>query len=218
MARSWRPPAGLVLFAIIVVGVVAWIGSGMLEREPPQPVDEEVRPPITVAARWSDAEPVERLLTLYGDVEPNQVVIVRAETSGRIAEVNTRRGALVQPGNQLAQLALGDRPARLRRAQAQLAHAQQEYERAAHLVEEEVAPPVRLETAAAELEAARADVESIEEEIENTTLRAPIVGVVNRLIAEVGDFVAVGGTFRGQAEDQAEAANFLVAAFLWRSS
>jgi membrane fusion protein, multidrug efflux system len=67
------------------------------------------------------------------------------------------------------------------------------FETASTLVARDAAPAVRLRTAEAELEAARAEVESIEVDIENTSLRAPIPGVVNRLISEVGDFVQVGG-------------------------
>ncbi len=193
MASWGRPPASVVLFIAIVAGVAAWIGSGMLQRDPPTAPTAEERPPVTVAARWSEAEPIERRLTLYGDIVPNQIVLVRAEVAGRVAEMATARGELVEPNEALARLAPGDRPARLRRAQAQLSQARREYQTATQLVERDAAPAIRLDTAEAELEAAEAEVEAIEVEVENLTLRAPIAGVVNRLIAEVGDFVPVGG-------------------------
>lgn len=193
MASFRRPPASVILFIVIVVGVAVWIGSGMLERDPPAPPAAQERPPVTVAAKWSEAAPIERRLTLYGDIAPNQVVIVRAETAGRVAEVTTSRGALVETGDSLARLAPGDRPARLRRAEAQLAQARREYQTATQLVERDAAPAIRLETAEAELQAAESEVDAVEVEIDNLTLRAPITGVVNRLAAEVGDFVSVGG-------------------------
>lgn len=191
--RLRRPSASLILFLALVLGVALWIGSGVLTREPARPPVAEERPVPIVAVAWSEAEPVERLLRLYGDVEPDQVVVVRAETSGQIAEVTTQRGARVEPGAELARIAPGDREARLRRAEARLAAAQREFDIAEQLVERGTAPETRLQTATAELEATRADLSSIRVEIENTVIRAPIGGIVNRIIAETGDFVAVGG-------------------------
>jgi membrane fusion protein, multidrug efflux system len=107
--------------------------------------------------------------------------------------VATVLGARVAPGDELARLAMGDRVARLRRAEARLADARREHDSARQLVERGVAPEVRLQIAEAELEVARAEVESIEVEIDNTVLRAPIAGVVNALLAEVGDFLPVVG-------------------------
>ena len=193
MARMRRPPASLFVFLLIVAGVMAWIGSGMLERDAAPPSAAGAPPPVMVAAQWSEAETVERLLTLYGDIEPNQIVRVRAETAGQVAEMNVSRGDMVEPGQRLARLSLGDRPAQLRRAEAQLARAQQEYDAARQLVERDAAPEIRLQNAEADLQAAQAEVDAVQIEIDNTSLEAPIAGVVNEVIADIGDFVAVGG-------------------------
>lgn len=191
--RLRRPPTRILVFLGIVVAVTLWIGSGIVTREPPAPEPRPERPPVTVAVERSQAAPVERLLTLFGDIEPNQRVQVRAETAGRVAEVEAPRGTRVERGDPLVRIELGERPARLRRAEAQRDFALQEVERARQLVAQEAAPEVRLETARTELEAAEAEVEAIELDIERTVLRAPIGGVVNALIAELGDFVATGG-------------------------
>lgn len=191
--RAWRPSGSLILFVVLVAGVVAWIGSGMLERDSSPPKTERGTAPITVAASWSEAEPVERRLTLYGEIIPNQVVSVRAETSGQVAEVMTKQGANVKKGEPLARLSIGDRAARLQQAKSQLARAQQEFDAASQLVERKVAPPIRLDGAKADLAAAQAAVRTIEVEIERTTIESPIDAVVNRVVADVGAFVAVGG-------------------------
>ena len=190
--RLKRPSLGIVIFFVVIINLTVWIASGVILREPPPDRDIEDPAPVSVAVEHSRAEPIERLLRLYGNVQPNQVVLVRAETSGRVAEVLTSRGARVSPGDDLMQLDLGDRPARLRRAEAQLADAARNYEAVRQLVEEEITAEIELRRAEAELEEARAGLEDIQQEIEHTRLRAPIESFVNRLIAETGDFVSLG--------------------------
>lgn len=181
------------LFFAILAAVALWIGSGVLLRAVPPAAVPVERRPIVVAASWSEAEPVERILSLYGEVVPNQVVRVRAQTAGQVAVVAVDRGAGVAPGQELARLDLADRPARERQALAQVATAQRDYNAAAELAGQGIAPRAREEATLAELEAARSRLETIRQEIANTIIRAPIRGVVNRLLAEAGDYVAVGG-------------------------
>lgn len=54
-------------------------------------------------------------------------------------------------------------------------------------------PELTAQVRQAELEAARAHLRAVEMDIDNTRLRAPIAGVVNRLIVDQGSFVAPGG-------------------------
>ncbi|WP_135466316.1 efflux RND transporter periplasmic adaptor subunit [Crenalkalicoccus roseus] len=183
----------LLVFLGILLAATLWIGSGVLSRPPPAPPVPHERRPMTVAASWSEAVPVERILTLYGDVVPNQVVVVRAQTAGQIEAVATRLGAEVAPGEVLAQIALGDREARLRQAEARVATAERDWRAARQLAEQGVGTRAREEATLAEFEAARSQLASIRHEIDNTTVRAPILGVVNRLLAEAGDYVGVGG-------------------------
>jgi membrane fusion protein, multidrug efflux system len=110
-----------------------------------------------------------------------------------VTEVVATRGTAVEPGDVVAQLAMDGRMARMRRAEARLAGVQSDYEAARRLAEQDFAPQLRVEAVLAELEAARAELEAIQVEIENTTIRAPIEGVVNRIPAERGHYVAVGG-------------------------
>ena len=81
-----RVPGGKktwILFGILVL-VVVWIASGVLLREddPADPTAEPDERRTTVAVRESQARPVERVLILHGDLQPEQLVIVRAETGG----------------------------------------------------------------------------------------------------------------------------------------
>lgn len=184
--------ATTLVFTALVALVVVWIGSGMLDRDPPtQPERIEPRRP-SVAASLSRARNVTNELRLYGDVEPVQIATVRARTDGVIEEI-VAQGVQVSSGDSIALLSADDRVARQARAQAQVATAERAYNNAVQLFERNVGPETNVQTTRAELEAARAELRTIELEIANTTLTSPIDGVVNRVIADLGSYVSLGG-------------------------
>lgn len=176
----------------MALGAIAWIASGVVTREPPQLPESAEAEPMTVAVERRDADRVERIVDLHGDVEPHQRIQVRAETAGQVAQWDVPLGADVEQGQQLARLRKDDREAKRQEAIARLRERQSEREATAQLVEKGAAPPIRLEAHEAQVAAARARLEAIELDIENTHIRSPIQGTLNRRIAERGDFVSVG--------------------------
>jgi membrane fusion protein, multidrug efflux system len=139
------------------------------------------------------AQPVQRILTLHGQVEPDQLVVVRAETAGQIQAWQVERGAAVSAGEEIARLGIDDREARRRQALARVRDRQGDYEAIRQLVQEGFAAPREEQVRLAELQAARAELKAIEQEIAHTRVTAPIAGVLNRRLAEQGEYVAVGG-------------------------
>ncbi|WP_185984486.1 efflux RND transporter periplasmic adaptor subunit [Aureimonas mangrovi] len=184
--------ATTLVFLAIVALVVFWIGSGMFGREPETPPQRAERALPSVAASASQASEVTTELTLYGDVEPTQIATVRARVEGVVEEV-VSQGTVVAAGDVLARLSTDDRQARAARAQAQLTTAEQAAANARQLFERGVGPETNVQTTMAELEAARAELRAIELEIANTQVVAPIAGVVNRVIADLGAYVSPGG-------------------------
>jgi membrane fusion protein, multidrug efflux system len=180
------------VFVAILLLLVAWIGSGTLGRDDGPPAARGALPPPSVAASWSEAEPVTREITLYGDVHPNQVVILRARTDGIVEEM-VAVGAQLERGEVAGRLSTDDRPARLARAEARLASEQRDYDSALELLEGALVSRSEVDARRADLEAARAELRAIEQDIASTTLRAPISGVVNRIISDLGAYLGVGG-------------------------
>jgi membrane fusion protein, multidrug efflux system len=175
--------------ATVALLLALWILSGVLTREAPQIERRAEAQPMTVAVTRSAAQIVERLLTLQGEVQADQRVTVRGETAGRIAALPVELGQRVDAGEVIARISMDDREARLRRAEAAVAGRETDYRAAQQLAREGFQAQLRVETALAELEAARAELESVRLDIANTSIRAPIAGVVNHRFAEVGDFV-----------------------------
>ncbi len=188
LRRYGRPAA----VAGVILVVVAWIASGVLTREPARQPEDRDPQPMAVAVVEREAEPVERLLALQGQVEPDVRVIVRAETAGQVAEWQVSRGATVTAQDELASLRMDDREARRRQAIARERGLESDYDAKRQLFEEGHIPRTELEALEAELEAARAEREAVELDIRNTRIRAPVSGVVNQRLAERGEFVARG--------------------------
>ena len=174
--------------------VALWIASGALFRDDEPEVEFGTSSEYaSVAVRVSRAEPVERVLVLQGDLQPEQVVEVRAETSGRVRTWHVPRGAAVEENALLVELEPGERSSRLRQAQAGLRVARQQLYATRELVADGYEPDIQVETAEADLQAAHAELAAIEEEIERTRIRAPIPGRINERMAEVGDYLGAGG-------------------------
>jgi len=186
------PRRPLIIAAIIALAI-AWIASGVLTRPEPTADQAAGSGKMTVGVAERRAEPVEELLVLQGDVEPDSRMVVRAETAGQVAEWAVPRGARVAEGDLLARLKMDDRQARLRQAEARVAGAESDYEATRAMAEDDFTAELQVDVKRAELEAARAEREAIRQDIENTDLRAPMDGIVHRRIAERGDFLAVGG-------------------------
>lgn len=191
MTREWlRDNAGWLVVAVVIGLLAVWIATG----DPPAPESSVVErsDTVRVAVETSRAESIERLVTVQGEIEPEQVVTVRAKTGGEVAETPVEEGAVVEAGALIARLDLDDREARLREARAELARAQSDYAAAVRLAEGGFQAQLQVERARAELEAARAGVAEIELDIRHTRVTAPIPGVLNTQIARVGDYVAPG--------------------------
>lgn len=170
-----------------------WVISGPLTRDGPELPQRTPPEPMTVAVVESEAAAVERRLSLQGEVEPDQLVIVRAETAGRVEALAVDAGQAVRSGEVIARLSMDDREARLRRAEAAVRGRESDHRAAEQLATQGFQAQLRVESALADLEAARADLEAVRLEIANTQVRAPIDGILNRRLVEVGDYLAVGG-------------------------
>lgn len=189
----------LIIVAVALL-LALWVASGSLTRDALEIPAREAAAPMRVAVVESAAQSVERLLTLQGEVEPDQVVTVRAETAGRVVEIPVALSEVVSVGQVIARLAMDDREARLRRAEAAVKGRETDYRGAQQLAREGLQAQLRVESALAELEAGRAELETVRLEIAQTRISAPIAGILDRRRAEVGDYVAVGDPGRGAGE------------------
>lgn len=182
----------IALAVALVLG--AWMVSGQFADEPVAQTEESASAaaPMTVEVVEVSARPVQRFIESEGDTEADQDVQLRAETAGRVSAVRVEQGERVATGDTLLTLAMGDRQARLAEAEARVAQRQADLDAAEQLQRDGYQSEIAVREARAALESARAQLAAIREDIANTTVTAPIDGLLQSRAVDVGDYVRVG--------------------------
>ncbi|HSF15874.1 MAG TPA: efflux RND transporter periplasmic adaptor subunit [Vicinamibacteria bacterium] len=154
------------------------------------------------------SQAVARAIDLPGTVEAPKSSRVASEVEGVVDELFVREGQHVKKDAPLAKLRSADLELELvraradkREAEARLALAERQLERAQELHDQEVLSREQLDDARFEHEAWRgradrleAEIQRTELDIERSTIRAPFSGVVTREATEVGEWIAKGAT------------------------
>jgi multidrug efflux system membrane fusion protein len=188
-----------IVIAVLVALAAGWLLSGMLGGdEPTQPAatqqTAEAPAAFPVQVRTQVAETIERVLIAQGQAEPNRTVTMRAEASGKVAELPAKRGSVVGAGDVIARIDIEDRKARLAEAQALVERYERDYEASRQLAERGYQTDARTKEMWASLQAARASLRQMQVEIEKTTVLAPFAGGLNERPVELGDYLSVGDT------------------------
>ncbi|MCP5179134.1 MAG: efflux RND transporter periplasmic adaptor subunit [Pseudomonadales bacterium] len=196
---------GTYITAFLIAAVlIAWLASGLRSEhggQPPASINEanaqaaaraDDRPPTRVRARVVEAESHTAVLTVRGRTENKRTVVVRAETSGKIAARPVERGSRVAAGDLLCRINLDARDASRTQAAEALNQARIDFDGTIRLKRQGLVADTAVASAKARLAAAEADVERAELEIRRTAIRAPFSGIVEDVNAELGDYVSPG--------------------------
>lgn len=195
----------IVAALILAAAVGAWIASGQLENGDADAKIEAAAPAEAVVAeatgaaerpnvriRTLTAEQYEREIVVRGRTEAVRLVEVKAEIDGHIEEILVEKGARVRAGDVLARLDMEDRVARMAEARARVDQRQLEYDAVRQLSERGYRAKTKFAEATALLESALAAVARMEEEIDDTEIRAPFAGIVEYRHIDIGDYVKQG--------------------------
>lgn len=180
--------AGIIVALIVLYFLARGLFGGAVVAE-----DEGAAPEqFVVVAEIVSPRPWQDEVTVRGRTKAERKVIVRAETSGAVAETPATLGALVSEGDILCRLNVDARRAQLAEARASFAKADLDFSAATKLS----ADGFRSETAVAAAKAVRdqaaAALERARLELGKTDIKAPFEGVYDERHAEVGDFLNVG--------------------------
>ncbi|MCL4780036.1 MAG: efflux RND transporter periplasmic adaptor subunit [Gammaproteobacteria bacterium] len=180
----------------LAVLVAIWLLSGYLDKKPGEAVGQAdagaSAGTLSVQFQPQVAQPVTRNLSIYGRTAPVRQVELKAETSGRVSELGTRRGALARQGEMLLKLDLRDRQARLEQARAGVAQQEASYKGQLELKPKGYVSDTQLAETLAKLETARAELTRAELDLEYMNVRAPFDGMVQEREVEIGDYVRAG--------------------------
>ncbi|TDL78314.1 efflux RND transporter periplasmic adaptor subunit [Palleronia sediminis] len=179
---------------ILAVAIIAWMGSGYLfPSDDDAPAEGPVETaPVSVAVRPSTAETVTLYFRAEGQAQPDRDTMVRAETSGDVAEVLVPKGARVEEGEVIARLSADRLDADLAGAREEAARARRELENAQQLLDRGVSTEDRVAQARAALAAAEAQVVAAETGLESTEIVAPFGGRLETMTLDKGEFVSAG--------------------------
>ena len=177
--RPWRGTILLLPLAVVACGSPA--GAPRSSGGPP-PVNVELAPVAQTA--------ISDVVALVGQLEAEESVVLKPETSGVVQAVFFEDGDHVRAGQVLLQLRDGEERARLREAAAQLTLAEDEYGRTKALADKKTVSVAELDRATANVEGARARRDLEQVELDRMTIRAPFDGILGAREVSPGDRVS----------------------------
>ena len=132
----------------------------------------------TVTAAVVQQQSWESSLTSVGSLVAVQGVTVSAEMAGKVVQIAFEPGAMVQAGDLLVQQDIAAESAQLRSAEATMALAKVNFERARRLLAQKTYSRSEYDNADAQYKQAVAQADNIKAVIAKKTIRAPFAGVL----------------------------------------
>jgi membrane fusion protein (multidrug efflux system) len=181
------------LFVVSAAGAVVFL----IARMPAPPKDVPQEEFVVANVEVMEVRPVKTmsdLLVLPGVVEPWQIVDVPVEQRGQIEEVLVDEGQSVTEGDLLLKLDETLLRALFDQAKAQADFDERMAARSSELLERGVVRKSEVDELQARWIVSRANLRVAETNLDRTSVRAPMSGVVNELVKERGEFVSPGDT------------------------
>lgn len=180
----------IIVLLMALTALLALSGCGgeesSAETAPPERV-VKVRT-VTVAPT-----PLEDILTLPGETEPDEDVSVSSDSAGTVKWLGVEEGDHVDKGAVIARVDVASSGARLDQAKASRELAAEQLRRRRELLEKGVLAQEEFDQMAARLEETDASLREMQVGVNNGVIRAPMSGIVNKLYVDQGERVAVGG-------------------------
>ena len=180
---------------LLTVFLVLWLASGILsgdDKSDLNSADNESQSDARVRAQIIEAELYTNSIVVRARTEPNRVVDMRAEVSGTVVDLPVKKGAFVEKGTVVCQLAIEDKQELLSRAKTQMKQAEIDFEGANRLKNDGYQSRSGIAQASADLEAAKAVYRRAELDLENIQIRAPFDGFVDDRPVQLGDLMQRG--------------------------
>lgn len=157
---------------------------------------------FTVRARRVQADTFTQSVSVRGRTQAVRHVDVRAETAGRVVATPVARGARVEAGDVLCEIAVDNREADLLEALSRREQARLEYEGGQDLQRRNLQSQISVAQLKAAYDAASAAVSRAELALARTRVTAPFAGIMESRAVEVGDYMDMGGQCATLLDDQ----------------
>ena len=179
---------------IILIAATAWIVSGNLTptEQPIETNSENIKKVFEVRVSNHVAESYGQTITITGKTQASRKVTLRAQVSGKIINVPSKKGDTLTNGSTIARIDIEDRQQRLSEAKAVLEQRRLEYNTTQELFENEFRSENQLAEAKSNLEIAKANLERSQLNLDHTNIVAPFDGILEERTVEIGNYVNAG--------------------------
>jgi multidrug efflux system membrane fusion protein len=181
----------LIILAIILVWIViGYVLPGNNEEEDNKPKDNKNS--IELRIEKLTASERSKKISLVGVTEAFRKINIKAEIGGKVEEIVAAEGSFVNEGEIILKIEKRDKQARVEQQKALVKQKKIDFESAKKLAAKGLQSKANVAKAESELEEAKADLTLAEINLENTIIRAPFSGYIEKINVEVGDFVQSG--------------------------
>jgi membrane fusion protein (multidrug efflux system) len=140
------------------------------------------------------SQSISETLSLIGTLAANEIVDIKSETDGAVAEIPFQEGQLVKAGDLLLRLDEAKASAALDEAEANLKLSRATYERSRQLFQDKLISQQEFDQAAAQFQANEASVALRRRELKDSRIVAPFEGVVSARLVSPGQVISKNTT------------------------
>lgn len=187
--RPW-----LIAVAISLL-LLLWLLSGSLfkaQETASADAPEQKQSLTKVEVTWLEASIMQRQLVVQGQVEAWRRVELRSQISATVARLNQDKGSPVKQDEVLLSLSTDNRPAQVKKGEADVRQREADAKAATRLRERNMVSANELIRLQSELAKARAELDMARIQLGNTQITAPFAGTYDQRMVELGDFVQPG--------------------------
>lgn len=178
----------------LIVSTGAWLITGLFSENDLVNEDNEDSQASTFKVEVEVLQPFQhsRRLTLSATTEAHKSVDILSRAGGAVEFIDFRKGDFVSEGETLVTLSDDGRRASYESALARLAQKEAEFSARVQLIENGTIPALEKERLEFEIADAKAALEKAYLDLKNTSILAPISGIVETTDIESGQIVAPG--------------------------
>ena len=153
---------------------------------------EQINEVFPVEVAITDSLPISSDFYAFGQLMPDEITYLIANTQGKVEEVYVEKGDFVRQEQLMAKVEDDALQTRLALAEANLEKLQADKRRFENLLEGEAITQRQYEEIVLGIKNAETNIQLLRENIENTRIKAPMAGTISNLFLQEGLFIGGG--------------------------